>query len=55
MRDRALCLLIPRSPPLVLGIVVLVGLIAAEAFLVYPERLVAPEILMGGDGGVLER
>jgi hypothetical protein len=44
MRDRALWLLIPTSPPLVLGIVVVVALIAAETLVVYPLRRVAPEI-----------
>jgi hypothetical protein len=47
MRDRALSLLILTFPPLVLGIVVGVGLIAAQTLVVYPERRVAPEVSLG--------
>jgi hypothetical protein len=47
MRDRALSLLIPTSPPLGLGIVVAVALIAAQTLVVYPERSVAAEIWLG--------
>jgi hypothetical protein len=47
MRDRALWLLIPTSPPLVLGIVVVVALIAAQTLVVYPERRVVPEVWLG--------
>jgi K+-sensing histidine kinase KdpD len=47
MRDRALWLQVPTSPPFVLGIVVVVALIAAATLVVYPERRVAPEISLG--------
>jgi K+-sensing histidine kinase KdpD len=47
MRDRALWLLIPTSPPLVLGIVVAVALIAVATLAVYAERRVAQEISVG--------
>jgi hypothetical protein len=47
MRDRALWLLIPISPPLVLGIVVAVVLIEAQTLVMYPERRGAPEIWLG--------
>jgi hypothetical protein len=47
MRDRALWLLIPTSPPLVLGIVVAVALIAVATLVVYVERRVAQEISVG--------
>jgi hypothetical protein len=38
MRDRALLLLVPTSPPLVLRIVVVAVLIAAKRLVAYPER-----------------
>jgi hypothetical protein len=47
MRDRALWLLIPTSPPLVLGIVGVVALIAAGTLAVYAGRRVAPEVSLG--------
>jgi hypothetical protein len=51
MRDRALWLLISTSPPLVLGIVGVVALIAAQTLVVHPERRVAREIWLGRGGG----
>jgi hypothetical protein len=47
MRDRAVSRLIPTSPPLVLGIVVAVVLIASQTLVMDPERPVAPEISLG--------
>jgi hypothetical protein len=46
MRDRALSLLVPMSPPLVLGIVLVVVLIAARTRVVYSGR-VAAELWLG--------
>jgi hypothetical protein len=47
MRDRALWLQVPTSPPLVLGIVVAAALIAAATLVMFSERRVAPEISFG--------
>jgi signal transduction histidine kinase len=48
MRARVPSLLMrPTSPPLVLGIVVAAGLIAAETLVVYPLRQVAPRVSLG--------
>jgi signal transduction histidine kinase len=47
MRERALSLMRPTSPPLGWGMVVAAALIAVETLAVYPLRSIAPEISLG--------